>query len=81
MRADMRQPWFLFWLLLGLALVALLLNSSLPVSLAGHELVLGLGLALLLISAASFVYIRAQRRASGEPQWWQDDDWSHWGGI
>lgn len=82
MKAKNRHPWFVFWLLLGLALVSLFLNGSLPVSLEGHEIILGLGVIILLVAAASFLYIRAQqRRADDDGKWLQDDDWSNWGGI
>lgn len=81
MKLNRHYPWFIFWLLLGLSLAMLLLNNSLPVSLEAHQVILGLSVIMLLVTAASFVYLRAQREAYDSGQWWQDDDWSHWGGI
>jgi len=72
--------WFVCLLLLGLSVVVLEMDYLVPMSATPHHLLLVTGILLLLATGATYLYQRA-RLTSHDRAWWQDDDWTHWGGI
>lgn len=80
MNRRIRGGWLVCFFLLGLSVVVLEMDYLLPMSRTLHQVLLVLGIALLLVTGATYIYQRA--RYQGDPEaWWKDDDWSHWGGI
>ncbi len=80
MNKRLRSVWFTCVLLLGLSVVVLEMDYLIPMSQRMHQLLLVAGILLLLATGATYLYQRA-RMSSHTNAWWQDDDWTHWGGI
>lgn len=80
MNKRVHSGWFTCFLLLGLSVVVLELDYLLPMSPALHQLLLAVGILLLLATGAAYLHQRARLKGDANA-WWQDDDWTHWGGI
>ena len=80
MNRRIRSGWFTCILMLGMSVVVLELDYLLPMSSILHQLLLAAGIVLLLATGATYLYQRARLTGSANA-WWQDDDWTHWGGI
>lgn len=72
--------WLFLCVLIVLPIVLLELDASLSVSGQAHLMDEIIIVVLLLLAGAAFIYGWARNRAKGN-EWWQDDDWSNWGGI
>ena len=80
MRRRTDRNWCIVILLLGLAIITLELDQVTPMSETMHHLDLLLAILFLLIAGAASIYQHAQI-THDKNAWWEDDDWSHWGGI
>lgn len=80
MNRRIHSGWFTCILMLGMSVVVLELDYLLPMSSTLHQLLLAAGIVLLLATGTTYLYQRA-RLTSKDHAWWQDDDWTHWGGI
>ncbi len=80
MKRRIHSGWFTCFLLFGLSVVVLEIDYLMPMSTTLHQLLLAIGVLLLLATGATYLYQRARMSSDGNA-WWQDDDWTHWGGI
>ena len=80
MESRNRINWLIFIVLTFFAIVLLELNKIIPASLTMHHIVVIMAGLFILFAGATYVYEHA-RRNSQKSAWWQDDDWTHWGGI
>jgi hypothetical protein len=78
--SQRQHPWLPFSVLIAAAIILVILNRTVSMSEELHRLNLAAIVIVLLAAGATFIYIRAALRARGQ-EWWQDDDWTHWGGI
>jgi hypothetical protein len=74
------RDWFIPVLLFGLAVVTLELDRVIPIPETMHHLDLALAIILMLVAGAAYICQHAQKNRD-ENVWWDDDDWTHWGGI
>jgi hypothetical protein len=80
MRKRTRNAWFTALLFLGLSIVILEMDYLVPMSPRLHQLLLVVGIIMVMMTGAIYMYQRAKLNDNAD-KWWQDDDWTHWGGI
>ena len=78
MNRRTHSGWLVCLLLLGISVLILEMDVLMSMSQELHNLLLIIGILLLLTTGATYLYQRAKFTGNS---WWQDDDWTHWGGI
>lgn len=79
MNKSKSRRWFIPVVLIGLTFLTFGIDSIVPMSNRMHRFDLIIIVLLMLITGATYIYQWA--KAHNEGGWWEDDDWSNWGGI